>query len=101
MKDSNPNSISSLFNRIVEDFENKKLTEKQNGQYSGMVYTPIPIAEFIVKNIFTLYFKDLWNNFNSHSHKIFQKKFNLDNLDLFLEKYPDFKQPFKKKIEKI
>ncbi|TFG30720.1 MAG: hypothetical protein EU532_00065 [Promethearchaeota archaeon] len=101
MKDRTSNNISSLLNRIVEKFENKKLTEKHNGQYSGMVYTPIPLTEFMVKNIFNIYFEDLWKNFDSHSHKLFQEKFGLDNLDLFLENYPDIKSPLKKKIDNL
>jgi len=45
MKNLTSRKITAFFKDVVEEFENKKLNEKESGQYSGIVYTPSKIAE--------------------------------------------------------
>ncbi len=50
--------ISSFLQKIIENFENKKFSEKKSNQYSGIVYTPSKITNFIVENIIKIFLDD-------------------------------------------
>ena len=52
--------ILDKYGKIISDFEDKKLIEndKTKVQRTGVVYTPKKIANFMVDNLFRMYFED-------------------------------------------
>ena len=101
MKNLASRKISAFFKNIVEEFENKKLYEKESGQYSGIVYTPNRIAEFIVKNIFKIYITDLCAKFDLNYNEFFLKGLDLEAFSSICEKNPEFKKELKERIEAL
>ena len=98
MKGITSENLSTVFNSIVEDFENNKLKEKEHGQYSGIVYTPIYIADFIVNNLFKIYLNDLCEKYNANSPNLFLEGFDFDIFYSIIKKDPEFKKEWKNKI---
>ncbi len=92
--------ISSFFQKIIENFENKKFSEKESNQYSGIVYTPSKITNFIVENIIKIFLDDF---FNKNGLSPFAEVSRLDFCKLreFLEKNPTINEALLKKIKKL
>ncbi|MFX1339205.1 MAG: Eco57I restriction-modification methylase domain-containing protein [Promethearchaeota archaeon] len=101
MKNLSSKKISAFFKDVVDEFENKKLIEKESGQYYGIVYTPSQIAEFIAFNLFKIYLKDLLAEIGLKDHKFLPKELDLDNLLFILEEYPEIKKILKKRIKNM
>ena len=51
----------SYLNKTVVAFETKKENEKAKERSLGVTYTPKPLANYIVFNVFKLYLKDIFN----------------------------------------
>ena len=101
MKNITSRKISAFFKNIVEDFDNKKLKEKESGQYSGIVYTPSQIAEFIVINLFQIYLRDIFVEFGLKDDKFLSKELDLDVISSIFENYPEIKKDLTQRIENI
>ena len=101
MKKSYNKSISTILQHYIEKFENKILNEKEGSQYSGIVYTPSEVADFIVRNLFKIYIEDFLKNFDVESSDIFLKGFTLISLQNFLGKHPRLKSKLKQKIKNL
>ena len=71
MKLSSNKTISTFLQHFIEKFENKILNDKEESQHSGIVYTPIEVADFIVRNIFKIYIEEFLENFSLKSTDIF------------------------------
>ena len=98
MKLSSNKTISTFLQHFIEKFENKILNDKEESQHSGIVYTPIEVSDFIVKNIFKIYIEDFLENFDVESNDMFLKGFNPKALESLLGKQPKLKR---KLIERI
>ncbi|MFX0057533.1 MAG: class I SAM-dependent DNA methyltransferase [Candidatus Heimdallarchaeota archaeon] len=59
----------SIFQRIITNFENLRFKEKGMKQSYGIVYTPKELVEFIVDNVFKIYFIELFQKFNIPTKK--------------------------------
>jgi hypothetical protein len=99
MKKPSSKKISILFQNIIEDFENEKFNEKESGQHSGIVYTPSRIADFMVKNIFKIYFEEFFEKFDIDSPDLFLKGLNLKLLNSLLRENPKIKNKLGEKIK--
>ncbi|MFX1312028.1 MAG: DNA methyltransferase, partial [Promethearchaeota archaeon] len=77
----------TFINKVIIDFE----IEKSNDRNIGEIYTPQPIVDYIVSNIFKLYFKECFNfpkytNSDSFFNQIKKILFKNDKLKkLFIE----------------
>jgi len=92
---SSKNKISILEN-IINKFENEIVTEKKNNRDRGVVYTPQPIADFMVLNIFRIFFDDFLE-----LRKVFQTNCNYGSLKQLLAKNESLKDRFETKIRNI
>ena len=101
MKKPSNKTISIFLRRFIEKFENKILNEKVDNQYSGIVYTPSEVADFIVRNLFKIYIEDFLENFGIKSHDIFIEGFNPKALGTFLRKYPKLKKNLTERIKSL
>ena len=87
--------ISNLGN-IIDEFENKKFIEKKNNRDRGVIYTPQPIADFMVINIFRIFFDEF-----PEIQKIFQKNCDYIGLKQLFVKNKSLKDRFEIKIRNI
>ncbi|MHA1490822.1 MAG: Eco57I restriction-modification methylase domain-containing protein [Promethearchaeota archaeon] len=94
-------SSKKFFQEFINNFENKKLKEKKNNQTSGEIYTPQEIADFIVCNIFKIFFKDIIGGFNADSDIVRKKQFDLESLKLLIKENLKFKEFFYERIKNI
>ncbi len=94
-------SILNAFQDIIESFEEKKFTENGINKNMGAVYTPVKIADFLVKNAFIKYFKDLMEDLGNDLSEVDPCGFNLMKLSPILDKNPNLKSKLFKKIESI
>ena len=101
MKKSSNKTVSIFLQHYIEKFENKILNEKEASQYSGIVYTPSEVADFIVRNIFKIYIEDYLENFDVESNDMFLKGFNPKTLQAFLGKHPKLKRKLAEKIKAL
>jgi len=92
---SSKNKISILEN-VINKFENEIVTEKNNNRDRGVVYTPQPIADFMVLNIFRIFFDDFLE-----LRKIFKANWDYAILKQLLAKNERFKDVFETKIRNI
>jgi len=92
---SSKNLIPILEN-IINKFENEVVTEKKNNRDRGVVYTPQPIADFMVLNIFRIFFDDFLE-----LRKVFQTNYDYASLKQLLVKNESLKNRFETKIRNI
>ncbi|MFX0035653.1 MAG: Eco57I restriction-modification methylase domain-containing protein [Candidatus Hermodarchaeota archaeon] len=59
MEESFARKLLTIIDTFIEDFENEKFLEKNKNRSLGIVYTPNQIVDYIISNIFRIYF----NNF--------------------------------------
>lgn len=59
MKTPSMKIILESLDNIITDFENEKSDRIESKQDLGIIYTPKIIVEYIVSNIFRIYFADL------------------------------------------
>ena len=56
----NPNNmLNSILKEIIDKFENAIIERKNETQNLGIIYTPQNIADFIVKNVISLYISEI------------------------------------------
>jgi len=48
-------------NEVIRDFENKKINGRTKDRSLGAIYTPKLIVDYIVSNVFKLYFEEFFN----------------------------------------
>ena len=89
------NRISILEN-IINKFESEIVAEKKNNRDRGVVYTPQPIADFMVLNIFRIFFDDFLE-----LRKVFQVNWDYTILKQLLAKNDSLKDRFETKIRNI
>ncbi|MFW9941837.1 MAG: class I SAM-dependent DNA methyltransferase, partial [Candidatus Thorarchaeota archaeon] len=53
--------LTSL-NKVIKDFEGEKLNRKTNNRSLGVIYTPQSVVDYIVSNVFRLYFEGFFKN---------------------------------------
>jgi len=101
MKKPSNKTISTFLQHFIEKFENKILNDKEESQHSGIVYTPIEVADFIVRNIFKIYIEEFLENFSLKSNDIFLKGFNTKALESLLGKQPKLKRKLTERIKSL
>ena len=57
MEESSILNLINIIEKHVKKFENQKLLEKIDNQNLGIIYTPPEVVDYIVSNIFRMYFK--------------------------------------------
>jgi len=92
---SSKNKIPILEN-IINKFENEIVTEKKNNRDRGVVYTPQPIADFMVLNIIRIFFDDFLE-----LRKVFQTNCDYASLKQLISKNESLKDRFETKIRNI
>ncbi len=86
----------SILENIINEFENKKFIEKNNNRDRGVIYTPQPIADFMVTNIFRIFFDEF-----PEIQKIFQKNCDYIGLKQLFVENKNLKDRFEIKIKNI
>ncbi len=73
MEESLIHKLLTYIEKHIENFENKKFLEKEDSRSLGIIYTPKELVDYIVSNIFRIYFEKIidFQNLNK----------NLKNLD--------------------
>ena len=87
--------ISALENLIIA-FENQKLAEKNCNRDRGVIYTPQPIADFMVLNSFRIFFDDF-----PQIQKIFQNDYDETKMKQIFTRNKSCKDQFEIKIRNI
>ncbi len=101
MKKSSNKTISTFLQQFIEKFENRILNDKIESHYSGIVYTPSEVADFIVRNIFKIYIEDFLETLSLKSNDIFLKEFNPKALESLLGKQPKLKRKLADRIKSL
>ena len=86
----------SVLEIIINKFEKQKFTEKNNNRNRGVIYTPQPIADFMVKNIIRFFFDEF-----PEIQKIFQKTCDINSLKQLFVNNKNLKDRFEIKIRNI
>ncbi len=86
----------SILENIIKAFENQKRIEKNIDRDRGVVYTPQPIANFMVINAFRIFFDDF-----PDIKKIFKNPCDFSKLTQSLIKNKSLKKRFENKIRNI
>ena len=86
----------SILENIINEFENKRFIEKNNNRDRGVIYTPQPIADFMVINIFRIFFDEF-----PEIQKIFQKNCDYISLKQLFVKNKSLKERFEIKFRNI
>jgi len=86
----------SILENIINEFENKKFIEKNNNRDRGVIYTPQPIADFMVTNIFRIFFDEF-----PEIQKTFQKNCDYIGLKQLFVENKNLKDRFEIKIKNI
>jgi len=86
----------TYLNKVIRDFEDEKVNGKTNFRNLGVIYTPKFIVDYIVSNVFKLYFEEFFNfPQTSNTKSIFEI------LQHFLSKNHYLKTKFIKKLKNI
>ncbi len=86
----------SVLEKIIDEFESKKFIEKNNNRDRGVIYTPQPIADYMVRNTFKIFFGKF-----PEIQKIFQKNCDSIILKEFFVENKNIKYRFETKIRNI
>ena len=57
MEDSLIQKLVNYIERYIESFENEKFLEKNKNRNLGIIYTPSKVVDYIISNIFRIYFE--------------------------------------------
>ena len=57
MEDSLNQKVVNYIERHIESFENEKFLEKNKNRKLGIIYTPSKVVDYIISNIFRIYFE--------------------------------------------
>jgi len=90
-------NIFSFIKEFIDNFEENILNDKQIKEQSGVVYTPQKVADYMVNNIFNVFFNDYCRQSGQEISP--PDRLDLDNLKGFLNS--DVKEQLKKRIEGI
>jgi len=82
--------------RHIESFENEKFLEKDNKQNLGTVYTPNQVVDYIVSNIFRIYFEQFFT-----PNKETKNELNLEEIFLSIIKNQETKEKFIEIIKNV
>ncbi len=61
MEESLTHKLLTYIETHIENFENKKFLEKDDSRSLGIIYTPKELVDYIVSNIFRIYFEKIIN----------------------------------------
>ncbi|TET56327.1 MAG: hypothetical protein E3J52_12100 [Promethearchaeota archaeon] len=61
MEESLTHKLLTNIEKHIENFENKKFLEKEDSRSLGIIYTPKELVDYIVSNIFRIYFEKIIN----------------------------------------
>lgn len=86
----------SILENIINVFENKKFIEKNNNRDRGVIYTPRPVVNFMVTNVFRIFLDEF-----PEIQKIIQKKCDYISLKKLFVKNKSLKDRFEIKIRNI
>ena len=51
----------TYLNKVIKDFESEKVNGNTNDRSLGVIYTPKIIVDYIISNVFKLYFEEFFN----------------------------------------
>ena len=88
--------MKSILENIINEFENRTFIEKNNHRDRGVIYTPQPIADYMVMNTFTIFFEEF-----PEIQKILQNKYDYKSLRQLFIKDKSLEENFEIKIRKI
>ncbi|MFX0047162.1 MAG: Eco57I restriction-modification methylase domain-containing protein [Candidatus Hermodarchaeota archaeon] len=86
----------SILDNIINEFENKRSIDKKNNRDRGVIYTPQPIVNFMIINIFKNYFDEF-----PEIQKILQNNCYYKSLKQLFIKNKRLKENFESKIRNI
>ncbi|MFX1530034.1 MAG: class I SAM-dependent DNA methyltransferase [Promethearchaeota archaeon] len=97
MNELSSQGLLTYLNKVIKDFEREKLNSKANNRSIGVIYTPQSVVDYIVSNVFRLYFEGFFKNVKISNRNSFFK-FLQQNLsenhylkDNFIKKLKSFK----------
>ena len=96
MENSFIKKLVTHIDKFIESFEREKLLEKGKKQDLGIIYSPNQVVEYIVSNIFKIYFSN-FITFNKET----RKELNLEKLILSISNNPKVKENLVKIVKKI
>ncbi len=88
--------IINFIEKQIQDFEYQKTLEQNKNRNLGVIYTPNQVVEFIVSNVFRIYFHE-----HSNSLKTNQLDIDLEKITAILNRNPEFKVKLYKIIKNI
>lgn len=83
----------SFAQNIIKSFENNKILEKDINRNLGIIYTPNQVVDYIVSNVFRIYFEELINTKNLGK--------NFEIFNGLLNKNQDLKEKIRQEIKNI
>ncbi len=89
-------SANFTLESVIKSFEEKRIAEKINNRDRGVVYTPQPIADLMVLNIFRIFVSDISEILNTGEN--FNTTFKLSN---FFVEHNNFKNELKLRLKRI
>ena len=96
MEESLPHRILIQIENYIESFENEKFHEKNEARNLGIIYTPHQVANFIVSNIFRIYFEKF-----IHSKKRHRNNLSLEEIFLSIIENQKLKEKLSKTIQNL
>jgi tRNA1(Val) A37 N6-methylase TrmN6 len=88
--------IIYLIEKQIKDFENQKLLNQNKNRNLGIIYTPNQIVDYMVSNVFRLYFQEHSNFLKNH-----QFDFSLEKIAVHLNRNQELKEKFSKMIKNL
>ncbi len=88
--------LLNFIGKQIESFENEKLLGKNKNHNLGIVYTPNQVVDYIVSNIFRIYFQEFFNSLDDY-----QVNFNLKETLKKLIRNQEVKEKLSKIIKSI
>ncbi|MFW9880630.1 MAG: class I SAM-dependent DNA methyltransferase, partial [Candidatus Thorarchaeota archaeon] len=82
--------------KVIRDFENEKDIGNTNQGSLGVIYTPKFVVDYMISNVFKLYFEEFFNG-----AKTLNIKFSFEYLWRYLSKNPRLKLKFIRKLKNI
>jgi len=96
MDESLTQEILNFIGKRIESFENEKFLEKGKNRNLGIIYTPKELVDYIVSNIFRIYFERILNYQNETQHNL-----NLERILLSISQNQKLKGNIIKEIKNL
>ncbi|MFX1419584.1 MAG: Eco57I restriction-modification methylase domain-containing protein [Promethearchaeota archaeon] len=96
MEESKTQKLLLHIQNHIDNFEHEKFLEKNENRNHGIIYTPNQIVDYIVSNIFRIYFENFIN-----SEGLIKDSPNLERLFLSIIKSQKIKAELDKKIKNL